>query len=86
MDSTEYLSICAVGLPIAVQGLKEFFPKIDPRVWSMGLSMLAGLAYAIMNHYVGTEAMASIMAIGGTVFGIGTALYKLQKSNTTSEK
>jgi len=59
--------------------LKKLFKSVDPRVWSISLSVVAGLGYAFIETFVPPEIMTQISAFALLAFGFATGVYKLQK-------
>lgn len=79
MDAPNLVAIFGVLTPFMVQMLKEAFPKVNPRIFSIGLCFLIGFLYALTQEFIPQEFVVRIAAVGGTTFAIATSLYKLQK-------
>lgn len=75
----EYTAMASALMPLAVQYLKKFLPKIDPRILAGALSGVLGLAYAVFQQYAPEEIVLKAGAIASIAFGAGTVLYKAQK-------
>lgn len=83
MTQTEFVSIAGVAMPLVVEQLKELFPSVEPRVWTLSYCTMMGVAFAVMeyaqNNPSVSEFLATTMQVGGIAFAVGTGLYKLQK-------
>jgi len=83
MEVTNVILVFGPLMPMVVGLLKMIYPNIDPRMFSLGYSVLIAVAFGLSVAFVGEEATQAVLAemgtIGAIVFGIGTGLYKIQK-------
>lgn len=82
METDVVIAIFGPLMPLVVSIYKYFAPEGDPRVAAVAFSVLVALVAGISKLALGEHfepVLASVGAIAGLVFGIGTGLYKLQK-------
>ncbi len=72
-------SLGVVFVALMTQLLKKKFTSVDPRYFSVGLSLVAGLVYASVQTYVPIELVEKLSSFGSLVFASATGIYKLQK-------
>lgn len=80
---TEYIiAIFAPMMPLIVAILKRIYPEENPRVIAVGITVVIASVAGVGKLYFGDElvdVLAKVGVIASFVFGVGTALYKLQK-------
>jgi hypothetical protein len=83
MDSTEVIAIFGPIMPLIVGVFKKLLPKVDPRHIAIGYSLMIAVGTGVATLSVGQEAfqdlLATVGAISGFIFAIGTGLYHLQR-------
>lgn len=73
------LSFGVFAVLLLTELLKKSFPEVNARYFSIGLSILSGLIYALLTTFVPIEILKSLSAFGILVFSFATGVYKLQK-------
>ena len=79
MKSEELIIMGAAAVPFLVEFLKQIWPKINPRYFSIIICFGLGLIYAISKGFMPIDFFTRLAGVSSVTFAAATALYKLQK-------
>ena len=78
-EQFSYLAIAGISVTLISQFLKKKYEEVNPRYFVAGLSVVAGLVYALGKTFIPVEVLKQMFAFGSLAFTSAIAIYKLQK-------
>lgn len=82
-DTVTTVTLFGWMMPLLVEVLKHFFPKTNPRYFSIGFSafiaIAAGIGVVALGEVAYYDLIEKMSIIGTFIYAIGTTLYKMSQ-------